>query len=205
MMQYGFLSGMLFVLVEGMIAYMIDRRFGVRLVSWWNGMTGPAISEEQHGFIYQRKAAGRSSTAIAIVLLQNAALFFTGQISPLTSLISVFPEFFVMLGGFYMGPWLDVVWSRKQPVLDMIDDLESGKTTVGKELKEAAEVVKKSLGPLGQPVNIVHTTHEKQEVEKAIVPKPEVIEKQKTLAEQIEEDPLKYIREFSEGASKDGK
>lgn len=210
MISYGFWSAMFLVLFEGMLAYTLDRRWGVAAMHWWNGVTSetPPKPEELKGFIYQRKANWRSGTAVGVILGQNAILFFTGQISPFISVVSVFPEFFVMMAGFYLGPWLDRLWTRKQPILDVIDKLESGETTVGKELKHVAGSVRESLYPLNETQKVVSLVKPALREEVMTPPsggsEPTEKKKEKTLAEEIEKDPMKYIHNFTHRGNKHG-
>ena len=34
----------------------------------------------------------------------------------------------VLMGGFYLGPGLRSLWRRKDPLLDVVDQIESGET-----------------------------------------------------------------------------
>lgn len=207
MLSYGFFTAMLVVIVEGMLTYVLDRHIGTKVIYWWNGATSeaPPSADEIKGFIYRRKAHMRLTTAIIITLIQNGLLFFAGMVHPLTSVVSVPFELIALMIGFYAGPWLDRLWSRKQPILDVIDKLESGETTVSKELKHVAGSVRESLHPWEKAekvVPIARPASSPATISETAVP-PEK-KSEKTLAQQIEENPTKYIREFTHGGSKDG-
>lgn len=205
MLSYGFFTAMLVVIVEGMLAYVLDRHIGTKVVYWWNGATSeaPPSAGEIKGLIYRRKAHMRLTMAITLTLIQNGLLFFTGIIHPLISIISIPFELVALMAGFYAGPWLDRLWSRKQPILDVIDKLESGETTVSKELKHVAGSVRESLHHLEKAGGVVSSA---RPAPHKPAPQPsEPAPAEKTLAEQIEENPTKYIREFTRGGSKDGK
>jgi hypothetical protein len=49
------------------------------------------------------------------------------------------------MGGFYLGPAVERLWRKKDPLLAVVDKLESGETTVGAEMKRVTESVAGSV------------------------------------------------------------
>ena len=139
---------MFLVLIEGSVLYVLDRHYGTGLYRWVYGFThkDPLPSDQSIGYIYERKAQARFSMAIAIAIAQSGLAFWSGAASPIWAVVYTVCQIPVLMGGFYMGPLLNRLWERRKPILDVVDKLDSGETTLGEEIKHAAERVRSGLG-----------------------------------------------------------
>lgn len=145
--SYGLLSVLFVVFLEGAVAYTVDRRAGTRLYRWWYDLThkDPLPEGADRGFIYERRANARFSTATVIAIAQSALAFWSGATSPVWAVIYTVLQIPVLLAGFYAGPFANRLWERKQPLLDVVDELESGKTTVGEIVHDTADALRSKL------------------------------------------------------------
>ena len=152
------LSGMLAGILEGAILYVLDWHFGARLYRWWHGLTHQSAlpSDTRMGFIYNRKANARFTLATLVSLAQNGLLLWTGFApNPFLAMLTIILEVPVLMIGFYLGPFVHRLWQRKDPLLDVVDKLESGETTVGAEVKRVTARVAGTLrGPAEDAVSV---------------------------------------------------
>jgi len=137
MMLSRLLSGLAVGVIEGALLYVIDARIGVRVYRWWYDLThrDPLPSDVERGFILNRKANARFSVATVVALVQNWIALEMGWLDPFLAMLTVAIEVPVLMGGFYLGPGLRNLWRRKDPLLDVVDQLESGETSIGAEMK----------------------------------------------------------------------
>lgn len=140
-------------LVLGSIWYLVDRIVGVPIYRWWYALThrDPLPADILRGFIHGQRARVRFIAAVVLSVLQSSLVLASVSISnPLAELIGFCLEVPVVMGGFYLGPWLFRLWERKEHVFERVDRLESGEISLKAELKEAghkaAEAVRGALG-----------------------------------------------------------
>jgi hypothetical protein len=145
-------SWLIFFLLLGAIWYVLDRRFGISLYRWYFNLTReePLAADQERGFIYNRSAKSRFSTAVVLCLLQSILVVSAAEVNPLVELLSFFFEVPVLMVGFYFGPSVYKLWRKKDAVLETVDRLESGELKLEDELKEAtrhaAQTVRSALG-----------------------------------------------------------
>ena len=140
-------SGLLAGILEGAVLYVVDSRVGVRAYRWWYGLThrDPLPPDVHRGFVYNRQANARFTAATVVSLVQNGIAFELGFMNPFTAMLTILLEVPVLMGGFYLGPFVQRLWQKKDPLLAVVDKLESGETTVRAEMKRATESVTGSL------------------------------------------------------------
>src|SRR5436190_7164543 len=73
--------------------------------------------------------------ATMVALVQNGIALEVGMVDPFLAMLTVAIEVPVLMGGFYLGPGLRNLWRRKDPLLAVVDQLESGETSIGAEMK----------------------------------------------------------------------
>lgn len=141
MISYGFLSMVLAIFFEGMILYVLDRHVGIKIYRWWYGLThkNPLPSDKDRGFIYERRANARFTFAMTLILIQNGLIVWRGFVNPLSTIVSIPFEVVAILIGFYAGPFLNGLWERKDPILEVVDRIESGETSIPYEAKKVWE------------------------------------------------------------------
>jgi len=147
---YGWLSIIIVLLFEGAVFYVIDKHLGVRIYKWWYGLTHkdpypPGAQEYGCMCIYSRRAHMRFSAATSIALMQNGILFWSGVVNPIPLILSIPIEVVLLMAGFYAGPLLNRLWERKDPLLEIVDKIDKGETTVLSEVKKAADSVRDSF------------------------------------------------------------
>jgi len=158
MMASQLVSGLAVGVIEGALLYVIDARVGVRAYRWWYDLThrDPLPSDVERGFLLNRKANARFTVATVVALVQNWIALEAGWLDPFTAMLTLALEVPVLMGGFYLGPGLRRLWGRKDPLLDVVDQLESGETSIGAEVKRATEKVagalRRSDDPATSPV-----------------------------------------------------
>jgi hypothetical protein len=141
------LSGLVVGVLEGAVLYILDSRVGVRAYRWWYGLThrDPLPPGVRRGFVYDRKANARFTAATIVSLLQNGLAYELGFVDPLKAMLAVLVEVPVIMGGFYLGPFVERLWRKKDPLLAVVDKLESGETSVRAEVKRMTESVAGSV------------------------------------------------------------
>ena len=158
MMLSRLLSGLAVGVIEGALLYVIDARVGVRAYRWWYDLThrDPLAPDVERGFILNRKANARFSIATVVALVQNWIALEMGWLDPFLAMLTVAIEVPVLMGGFYLGPGLRNLWRRKDPLLDVVDQLESGETSIGAEMKRVTgrvtDVLRREERPPPAPV-----------------------------------------------------
>jgi len=154
MMLSRLLSGLAVGVIEGALLYVIDARVGVRAYRWWYDLThrDPLPPDVERGFILNRKANARFSVATVVALVQNWIALEMGWLDPFLAMLTVAIEVPVLMGGFYLGPGLRNLWRRKDPLLDVVDQLESGETSIGAEMKRVTGRVTDALHREERPV-----------------------------------------------------
>lgn len=138
--DYGLLGTLVVLLLVGAILYAVDRRFGVAFYRWWHNLTSanPLSEGEETGFLYRRNARARFSAATAVALLGNGVLWWFGHHGVFGVMFSTILTVVGLMAGFYLGPLLDRLWTRKDPLLDVIDKFESGERHLNEEVKSFA-------------------------------------------------------------------
>jgi hypothetical protein len=147
MMLSRLLSGLAVGVIEGALLYVIDARVGVRVYRWWYDLThrDPMAPDVERGFILNRKANARFSVATVVALVQNWIALEMGWLDPFLAMLTVAIEVPVLMGGFYLGPGLRNLWRRKDPLLAVVDQIESGETSIGAEMKRVTGKVTGAL------------------------------------------------------------
>ena len=147
MMASQLVSGLAVGVIEGALLYVIDARVGVRAYRWWYDLThrDPLPSDVERGFLLNRKANARFTVATVVALVQNWIALEAGWLDPFTAMLTLALEVPVLMGGFYLGPGLRRLWGRKDPLLDVVDQLESGETSIGAEMKRVTGKVTDAL------------------------------------------------------------
>jgi len=186
MMASQLVSGLAVGVIEGALLYVIDARVGVRAYRWWYDLThrDPLPSDVERGFLLNRKANARFTVATVVALVQNWIALEAGWLDPFTAMLTLALEVPVLMGGFYLGPGLRSLWRRKDPLLDVVDQIESGETSIGAEVKRATEKVAGALrrsdhpaAPLVEPAAIAPPTPAENVPEDAPpVPEPDPVE-----------------------------
>ena len=141
------LSSLAVGVIGGALLYVIDARMGVRAYRWWYDLThrDPLPADVERGFILNRKANARFSVAIVVALVQTWIALEMGWLDPFLAMLTVLLEVPVLMGGFYLGPGLRNLWRRKDPLLAVVDQLESGETSIGAEMKRVTGRVTEGL------------------------------------------------------------
>ncbi len=191
MMASQLVSGLAVGVIEGALLYVIDARVGVRAYRWWYDLThrDPLPSDVERGFLLNRKANARFTVATVVALVQNWIALEAGWIDPFTAMLTLALEVPVLMGGFYLGPGLRRLWGRKDPLLDVVDQLESGETSIGAEVKRATEKVAGALRRSDDPA----TTP----VEPAAIAPPTPPESVSQPPPPPEPDPVEAMRRFT--------
>lgn len=142
--SYGLLSLALLLVFEGAILYACDMRLGRAVYKWFSDMTSESPLEiaDAKGFIYQRGAHARFSLATMCALVQTGLAFHYGYMTSLGAIPYTALQMVMLMIGFYCGPFFVRLWNRKKPILDVVDQLESGQTNIADEARRAAEVIK---------------------------------------------------------------
>jgi hypothetical protein len=155
MMGSHLVSGLVLGVVEGAVLYVIDCRVGVRAYRWWYGLTHrePMAEGIERGFILNQRANARFTIATLVALAQNGLALMLHMVDPFTAMLTIAVEVPVLMGGFYLGPFVRRLWHRKDPLLDMVDQLENGQTTIGAQVKRATERVAEALRHDDAPPN----------------------------------------------------
>src|SRR5262249_4314919 len=85
------LSGLLTGVVEGAVLYVVDFHLGVRLYRWWYDLThGEQLPADlRRGFIHDRKANARFTTAMLVSLGQNGIAFALGLVNPFWAMLTI--------------------------------------------------------------------------------------------------------------------
>jgi hypothetical protein len=140
-------SGLVLGVIEGAVLYVVDCRVGVRAYRWWFDLTHrePMADGIERGFILNRTANARFTMATVVALVQNGMALMVGMVDAFPAMLTIAVEVPVLMGGFYLGPFLRRLWHRKDPLLDVVDQLESGQTTLGLEMKRATERMAEAL------------------------------------------------------------
>jgi hypothetical protein len=142
MMPSQLVSGLVLGVIEGAVLYVIDCKVGVRAYRWWYDLTHrePMPADVEQGFILNRKANARFTAATLVALAQNGAALGFG-VDPFLAMLTIALEVPVLMAGFYLGPALRRLWQRKDPLLAVVDKIESGETSIGAEMKRATTKV----------------------------------------------------------------
>lgn len=147
-----FIGWLIVLLVIGAACYVADRRIGTGIYRWWHDMTSKKKlgKDTDVGFLYNRRARARFSVAVFLGVVHSVAAVWFSHVSPVVQLITFAVEVPALMAGFYLGPIAYRLWERKDPLLDVVDDLEQGKTTVGDVVKagtaRAQELVRRRFG-----------------------------------------------------------
>lgn len=151
-----FLSWFLVFLLCGGMLYIVDRSTGVRVRRWFYDMTHehPRSDGQEFGFIYNRPARNRFTCAVFLSVLQSVCAVTEGVSSLTNEILSVFAEVPCLMLGFYFGPLLYRVWSRREKVFDTVDQIERGDISLKEEFQEVSQKalhqVKEALTPVSK-------------------------------------------------------
>ena len=123
------LLNILFFMLLGVGCYWLDVNFGSVIQKW---------SPEKKGFIIDSSISKRVSLACLLVIILNVILVTLQIMHIWEAVIYALPEALGLVLGFYTGPtglrWI----SKKDKVLNYLDDVESGKVNLGADLKKGA-------------------------------------------------------------------
>lgn len=135
------LSWLLVLLFAGAVIYSVDRRVGVKLFRVWYRLThrDPLPDGVETGFVYGQKAQARFTVAFAMACVQTGVLLTTRDLNPFIELVTFFAEIPVVMAGFYLGPYLDLAWARKDNFLATVDKVEQGEISISKEIVNASK------------------------------------------------------------------
>ncbi|MEK7643026.1 MAG: hypothetical protein AAB372_01055 [Patescibacteria group bacterium] len=130
--DYGLFAFVVGCIVEGIVVYMVDYHYGRTAYRVWYDFThGEKLGDNINlGFVHGQRFSSRFTVALMIVLAQSALGFWVGAASILRLIFSIPFEGIFMIVGFYAGPWFARLWSRKQPLLDAVDRIESGEIDI---------------------------------------------------------------------------
>jgi hypothetical protein len=137
-------------LVLGAVLHVIDHHLGSLLYRWWYNMThrDPLPADVKRGFVYQQSAQARFQAAVLLAALQSLLAAFGGA-NPIIELLTIIVETPVAMVGFYCGPFLDKIWTRKDTVFSTVDKLESGELSMTDEVRkisaEAVETIREAI------------------------------------------------------------
>lgn len=200
--DYSTLGIIALVLVEGAFMYCIDINWGTRFKRWIYGLTHKdSLPEgEEIGFIYKRRAHARFSTALAIAITQSVLALRWGTISPFQAAYWVPLQLVPLMFGFYLGPVANRIWDRRKPLLDTVDQIEHGETTVAEQMKSAMEKLRR-FATKSAATSSVERVLRVVKHKTPTSPTPLSTDTTPTTAatETPEPDPEKVIRDFSEG------
>jgi hypothetical protein len=182
-------SGLVLAAIEGAVLFIVDCKVGVRAYRWWHDLTHrePLPADVEQGFVVNRKANARFTAATLVALAQSGVGVAFGA-SPFTAMLTIALQVPVLMAGFYLGPALRRLWRRKDPLLAVVDKLESGETSIGAEVKRASTKVAGALRreELAAPLEVVPL--EAPPLPPAEVPVP---------APEPEPDPVEAMRRFT--------
>ena len=139
-------SGLVLAAIEGAILFVVDCKVGVKAYRWWYDLThrDPLPPDVERGFIVNRNANARFTAATVVALAQSGIGVAFGA-NPFTAMLTIAIQAPVLMAGFYLGPALRRLWQRKDPLLAVVDKLESGETSIGAEMKRATTKVADAL------------------------------------------------------------
>ena len=136
-----FISSFTVLPLVGAGLYVADRGVGIRLSSWWHAMTHehPPSAGEQHGFLHGRGARARFTIAVVLSVLQSAVAVVDGSSPAAWEILTVLFEVPGLMLGFYLGPAVYSVWSRRERMFETVDQLERGDISVIDEVRGLSE------------------------------------------------------------------
>lgn len=143
------IGGLILLLIAGAILAALDRRYGVRLRRgiwrWTHGSDESIDKLSSSGFIHGRSAKERFTAAIVLW----AVITFVGvkwtDVNPFYLILAVFLEVPTLMAGFYLSPFVDRLWEKTDTVLQEVDRLDRGETTLRDELNRATEAVREVI------------------------------------------------------------
>lgn len=132
------LSWCLVFILAGAVLYVFDRSIGRRIYRWWYDMTHehPLDAEHDCGFLYHRKANTRFSVAVILTLVQGAIAIAHHESTLPNEVLSMIVEVPSLMVGFYLGPWLDRFWGRRDKVFATVDQFEQGERVLSSEIHD---------------------------------------------------------------------
>lgn len=133
------LAACLLFFIVGTMIYILDRSMkGV--YRWWYDMTHRDPLEEDRGFIFNRRTRTKFTVATIITTIQTGLAIWLTETNLLTELILWPLSIPILVLGFYTGPFIFRIWDRRAPVMDKLDELERGDTSIGHEIRELTTV-----------------------------------------------------------------
>jgi hypothetical protein len=188
-------------LVLGAVIHVVDHHLGSRIYRWWYNMThrDPLPKEIIRGFVFEQPARVRFQVAIILAALQSGLAAFGGA-NPIIELLTVIVEVPVAMVGFYCGPFLDQIWTRKDTVFDTVDKLEKGELSVGEEMRkasaEAVETIKEAF--IGEEEESKVPAHETAPPKEEVIDSEEKEDSPTHLNEEEDDvDPRELIRKYT--------
>ena len=171
----------------GIACYVLDRWYGIRMRRGWHNLTHkePLPEADESGFIHRRKAKARFTLAFTVALVLSLMAVFLTAANPAIQILVFFVMVPTLMIGFYLGPKCYGIWSRKDKILERVDDLEEGKIHLGEEIRRAAVEARDHLEdmilpdgeeekePASLPENESKPVSQEAEPEKKPEPKPE--------------------------------
>ena len=131
----------------GAIWFNLDAACGAAVYGWWYSMThkDKLPSGVRRGFIYKRQAKTRFYTALALASAEYLLFAHWMSFGPLAKLSVWIFGILATFAGFYLGPLLHAIWRKKDAVLEKIDEVESGRTDLKAEAKEAVNDLRREV------------------------------------------------------------
>lgn len=187
------LSWLVVVFFLGMAWYVFDRSVGYKLYKLWYNWTNKEKLPDnaEMGFVYKRKAKVRVAWATAISAFQSALAIYGSDVNPFFELICFFFEIPVILAGFYAGPGLYYIWSRKDKALDKLDRIESGEVNLGEEIQKVSSQAGAAIR------HVLDSDDDKEQQPEAVAVTAEAAVSTKPQAG--EPDPFEMVRKFTRG------
>ena len=168
----------------GSILYVVDRVFGVSVKrGLYNATHGIKLAaRNERGFVYRIGIKSRVSFATTLVAVQLLLGVFVFHLNPASEILWSIVAIPCLVGGFYLGPYLDRLFGNANALLDQAETLEQrierGETTLG---QEAGRVARTAGDRLRSTVT----------GEKPVTPAPDPKE-----PEPVEPDPKKAYEKF---------
>lgn len=150
-----FLSWFLVFVLCGAMVYVFDRTRGVRVYRWLYDMTHeqPLAADVSTGFVFHRSAQTRFTIAVIVSIFQSVAAVLERLSSVTHEILSVFVEVPCIMLGFYLGPTLWRIWSRRDEVFNTVDKIEKGEISIKDEVQEASH---KAVSKVKEVLGVEH-------------------------------------------------
>lgn len=127
----------------GASTYVLDRKVGIHFYGWIRKWTSPKLEPEnapERGFIYNRRNKVRWFWAGFIASLNFFFMVGWKHDDPRVQLMHFVLITPATMIGFLLGPLLMRFKMKREELFEKMDAVESGKTTVGEEVKKLGAV-----------------------------------------------------------------